>query len=250
MTNKISTLQLEIVRLYVDERVSTKYIASKLNINVKTVIVVLRKNNIEIRKSKKNLLGNKYFRLSVLKFTKNDNSKKPMWECLCDCKNVVEVRGSDLISGKVKSCGCYHSEISRENIKLANKKYPKSCNFKGIGDISGGYLSQVKHNAFVRKLEYSLSKEYLWELFLKQNRKCALTGLEIWFGISNKEKRFGKKEQTASIDRIDSNGGYVENNVQWVHKDINNIKQDYTVDEFVNYCKLVVENYEKFIKKY
>ena len=50
-------------------------------------------------------------------------------------------------------------------------------------------------------------------MFLKQNKKCALTGLDIWFGISTKEKTHGKKEQTASLDRIDSSKGYTKDNV-------------------------------------
>lgn len=51
-----------------------------------------------------------------------------------------------------------------------------------------------------------------------------------------------KKNRTASLDRIDSSKGYLENNVQWVHKDINWMKQDYSHEEFLQYCKLIYEN--------
>ena len=42
-----------------------------------------------------------------------------------------------------------------------------------------------------------------------------------------------------SLDRIDSNNGYVEGNVQWVHKDVNMMKKDYNQEYFINICKLI-----------
>jgi hypothetical protein len=49
------------------------------------------------------------------------------------------------------------------------------------------------------------------------------------------------KETTASLDRIDSSKGYIKTNVQWVHKKVNKMKQDTSVDEFKHYCKLICE---------
>lgn len=89
-----------------------------------------------------------------------------------------------------------------------------------------------------RGLEWDVTPKFLWELFLKQDKKCALTDIEIIFPLSYKSS-----EQTASLDRIDSKQGYIETNVQWLHKDLNNIKQDYTQEEFINYCRLVVKKY-------
>jgi hypothetical protein len=43
---------------------------------------------------------------------------------------------------------------------------------------------------------------------------------------------------------IDSSKGYIEGNIQWVHKDINNMKWDFTQEEFINYCKLVANNFK------
>lgn len=44
------------------------------------------------------------------------------------------------------------------------------------------------------------------------------------------------------MDRIDSNVGYTKENVQWVHKRINIMKQNLQEDEFLYLCKLIVEN--------
>jgi hypothetical protein len=44
---------------------------------------------------------------------------------------------------------------------------------------------------------------------------------------------------TASADRIDSSRGYVEGNVQWVHKWINLMKLDHSQHDFISYCAAV-----------
>ena len=48
---------------------------------------------------------------------------------------------------------------------------------------------------------------------------------------------------TASIDRIDSNKGYIEDNVVWVHKDINIMKNKFSKEYFLMLCKKIVENH-------
>ena len=53
----------------------------------------------------KDITGNKYGKLKVIKFmeTKNGNA---YWECICSCKNKKIVSGHDLRLNRVKSCGC------------------------------------------------------------------------------------------------------------------------------------------------
>lgn len=54
----------------------------------------------------KNEFGNRYGKLVVFSRGDNDKNGKARWYCQCDCGNTVLVRGSDLRSGKVKTCGC------------------------------------------------------------------------------------------------------------------------------------------------
>lgn len=60
---------------------------------------------------------------------------------------------------------------------------------------------------------------------------CNLTGLKLEFKTL--------KKQTASLDRIDSTKGYVEGNVQWIHKDINLMKNRLPQDYFISMCDLI-----------
>ena len=73
----------------------------------------------------------------------------------------------------------------------------------------------------------------------KQKFKCNLSGIDIKLGSNESNGRW-----TATIDRIDSSEGYIEGNVQWLHKDINTMKWDFTQEKFIEYCKTISENYK------
>lgn len=65
------------------------------------------------------MTGQKFGRLTVVcKVPSHGNSKSIYWLCKCECEKEIEVRGSSLISGHTKSCGCYLSDkITEKNLK-------------------------------------------------------------------------------------------------------------------------------------
>ena len=148
-------------------------------------------------------------------------------KCKCDRQTERYVSCRKLKEGISWGCDC----VRRRN---------NSCFWKGIGDIPGSYINRIKHTAKVKGIKISIDKEYIWRLFLKQNKKCALTGLGIGFGGRNSEIKERFNDTTASLDRIDSNKGYVKGNVWWVHKDINIMKNDFSVEKFKELCKMVI----------
>lgn len=107
--------------------------------------------------------------------------------------------------------------------------------WRGVGEISGRLLSQIKNSAKVRGIEYDVDGKYLWSLFLKQQRKCAFTGEPLVFDSTHYDKN------TASLDRIDSSKGYVRGNIAWVHKNINMMKHVLSLEDFVQWCEKVYE---------
>ena len=112
--------------------------------------------------------------------------------------------------------------------------------------MSGQYYASIQSRAKQKKksknrengIEFNVSIEYLWKLFLDQNSKCSLSGIPITLSQSRGRKR---KEQTASLDRIDCDKGYIEGNVQWVHRDINLMRNSMSTELFKKYCKNVVD---------
>jgi len=125
-------------------------------------------------------------------------------------------------------------------INTDNRAGKPQKNTKKFGDIHKSYFYILKHRAKNKNLKFNITGDYLWALFIKQNKKCALSGLDIDF-----PKAWGTKSKTqitASLDRIDSNQGYIKDNVQWVHKKINNMKMDMADKEFIQLCKLVAQH--------
>ena len=55
------------------------------------------------------ITGNRYYHLVVLEKARVENGVV-IWKCLCDCGNITYVRGQNLKSGAVKSCGCLRKE--------------------------------------------------------------------------------------------------------------------------------------------
>ena len=152
--------------------------------------------------------------------------KHSYWRCRCDCGNIVEKDQCGLLSGKYISCGCIP--------KYVNETHPF---WKGCGKLSGQYFSSLRCRAKKKEIPFNITIDDAWRLFELQNGKCALTGLDLQFA-SLREQRLGH-QQTASLDRIDSNIGYELSNIQWVHKYVNWMKNDLPMDEFIRMCKLV-----------
>lgn len=134
------------------------------------------------------------------------------------------------------------SKIISKEINACKKcTVTKTNHYKwaGVGKMSQSVLKSIKHNAKRKNRQVSVSLEYLWELYLKQDKKCALTG--VYLGEYVSHYKLGGQLPLASLDRIDSSLGYIEGNVQWVHKDINTLKTDFPQDKFITLCKMVAE---------
>ena len=87
-----------------------------------------------------------------------------------------------------------------------------------------------------RRHECSIDIDYLCNLWDKQNGLCAITGWEMTMRLAD-----GVVSTNASIDRINSEIGYVTGNVQLVCRCVNVAKHDLTMSEFVMLCTAVAE---------
>lgn len=172
---------------------------------------------IEKMKSNKLLAGDYVSEFLLLK--KVDT--KGNWEVRCKCGHEYIAR--------------VHALKNQNNCRKCNQTSSNHHSWKGFGEISHDLYTTIKHSASAKNLEFNVSIEYLWKLFLKQERKCTFTGEEIKFNKTFK----GKKEKTASLDRVDSSIGYVEGNLQWVHRDVNKLKKNFTDERFIEICKKV-----------
>lgn len=219
------------------------------------------------------LFGQKFGKLNVVSFYKTIRGRAH-WSCICDCGNKKLVLGKLLRNGKVKSCGCWASSERILKFPIGTKigfitiidycwHYNESCYYyryrcicgkkrwthrpggckqnscdcqgKSFNGLSGTVFSRIKRSAKKRNLSWKVSIKYLWNLFLIQKGKCALSGIKIKL-CRNSQK------STASLDRINSNSGYEVGNIHWVHRDVNTIKWDYTESELYNWSKLIYKH--------
>ena len=122
------------------------------------------------------------------------------WIVKCDCGKEYSVLQSSLhIIYECRECA-YQSRRSKNTVN--NKLW-----------------DSTKRGAIQRSLELNISRDFAWKLYIKQDKQCAITKLPIHLRESGQDKQ----ENTASLDRINSNKGYIKNNVQRYHKKINRI---------------------------
>ena len=169
------------------------------------------------------LRDKKYHALTYVPNTMRIEKHHTVCEWLCDCGTTITARAQYVIKGRLQSCKCYVFR-TREN----------NSQWRGVGDMPGAYWSNFRASARYRKIKLRITQKEAWGLFLKQERKCALTGVTLTFD-TRRERRDG----SASLDRIDSSKPYVKENIQWVHKDLNNMKKGLPQDRFIEWCHKV-----------
>jgi len=175
-----------------------------------------------------NLINQKFGHLTVINLSGKTSRGQSIWKCQCDCGKYKDIRGYHLKGKKIRSCGC----LKRETVNIK---------WNGFGDIARWVWNAVRIGAKSRNIEFNLTAEDMWNLALKQNKKCALTDTPLIFIRSPKYR----KESNASLDRIDSSKGYTVDNIQWVIKDVNVAKQSMSQEKFINICRSVVNKFGK-----
>jgi hypothetical protein len=166
----------------------------------------------------KDITGQRFGHLVALRVDETKR-KGVHWIFKCDCGREKSILGKRIRDGSHVSCGC--SEMRMGNL---------SKTWKGYGEIPGKYWYQMINGAKSRNLTFLLTIEKAWDIFLKQDKKCALTGTPIQLN----------HPKTASLDRIDSSKGYTEDNVQWVHLKVNVMKMDLSEKELYNWCEKII----------
>jgi hypothetical protein len=167
-----------------------------------------------------------------------------------DCgqeKPLEDFTASNVVHRYGKSA-THHAYCRMCNAARAREWRKNNTNYKGTGRIKSipkedrhlmsairMRLSQAKQRCKkYTKPEPVLSETFLYELFLKQERKCALTGATLVIERGH--------SLCLSLDQIDPKLGYVEGNVQWLAWCVNRAKGDLHLDDFIDLCEAVLVN--------
>jgi len=91
-------------------------------------------------------------------------------------------------------------------------------------------LKNLCTKAKLRKQDFDpeINWEYLFDLWENQNERCAYSGLPLSIETNH--------PHTVSLDRIDSQQGYVVGNLQLVSAMVNRMKQEFDEELFIEVC--------------
>lgn len=126
----------------------------------------------------------------------------------------------------------------------------KSCNTKDCLNYQqkSGYRNSEKYVFYQRAYNIKRDKgrgnieimedlqNHLSDLWLKQDKKCHYTGLEM--NING----YKNNNLAMTVDRVIPEKGYVEGNIVLCCNIVNKMKQNLTIEELKFWCKTILEN--------
>lgn len=147
----------------------------------------------------KDLKGCVFHKLTVLRYEGLNRFNQAMWLCWCECGDMTSVRGSALIAGTTKSCGC-HKRAGQYNVVHGHKRttgqsraYSSWCNMKGR--CTNPNLPQFKD----------------WG-------GRGITYCKRWETFENFLSDMGEPPEGYTLDRKDNDKGYCKSNCRWADK--------------------------------
>lgn len=143
----------------------------------------------------------------------------------------------------------YHTYCKACNAERAKKwRQEHGSNYRGSGKVNQVPLEDRMLMSAIRnrladakgrcvkfdKPAPAVTDTYLYQLFLSQERKCALTGATLTVEKGH--------PLCLSLDQIDPGRGYEEGNVQWLAWAVNRAKGDLSTQDFYDMCQAVLSN--------
>jgi len=134
--------------------------------------------------------GQKFGRLLLLRQAGRNKLKKVVWECQCDCGNVVMRTSGDLVTGNSVSCGCYLKERITKH---------------------GGWnkSSYNTWRAMMRRCNNPKDKDY------PRYGGAGVCVAPEWHDYKQFVADMGEPKGDETLDRIDTYGNYSKNNCRW-----------------------------------
>ncbi|MEE8568070.1 MAG: hypothetical protein V3S81_05625 [Anaerolineales bacterium] len=113
----------------------------------------------------------------------------------------------------------------QESVRKAQQRSPEAFLLCLVHHITkkSNYKRAIKGNLNVAALEVGIDYDYLLALYRDQKGRCAILDIPMTHVFNNL--------RTMSIDRIDSEKGYIPGNVQIVTQFINMAKRHYSNDD-------------------
>ena len=149
--------------------------------------------------------GDKINRLEVLRLDHKNAHYSTFFLFKCDCGNTKVIKGSNVITGAIKSCGCLKRELGSNAAKNLAKTFRRLPNNRAV---INAIILQYRKGAERRGFSFCLSYDEFTEII---QRDCFYCGLPP----SNKKRINAWPDGYiySGIDRVDPKEGYRSDNV-------------------------------------
>ena len=169
------------------------------------------------------ITNQRFGRLVAIKRSGFSNRHAAIWECQCDCGNIVHVLSASLRCGDTKSCGCLKRDCGSQMIKSITGE--GSTHFKH-GDAKAHNMARLYYVwlAMKDRCRNPNNKRY------KDYGGRGITVCEEWLRDYTAFRNWAMAngyDPTAprgacTIDRIDVDGNYCPENCRWVSMKVQN----------------------------
>lgn len=181
--------------------------------------------------------------LSKKEMARRVNGNENGWNFSRSVDGILEILGEDSLFDIISEFNIV-KELKPENSIKTEFGYKTNKNIKRLDssektqdNIIAQFLLKKSSQCRRRRnkvLEYNLTLEYIKELLLKQEYKDYYTG------------QVPENYEDYSIDRIDSNLGYIEGNIVITTNRVNAMKNDMSTEEFKKLIYNIYKNISNF----
>ena len=119
----------------------------------------------QIENKMKNLSNQKFGKLTAISpIGQRESDRKVIWNCRCDCGNIINVVSSDLIRGHVSSCGCLNQ--SRGEFLISKILTDNNITFQTEYTFETCVFADSQRKA---RFDFYVNNEYIIEFDGKQH---------------------------------------------------------------------------------